>query len=79
MGRLESRRWAEDLTGPTRSDRSPCAYEVYMPDLLAGRRFTLDGDVAVGIASAEPALSRLGFGHALTDGLPHLGPHAAAR
>lgn len=59
MGRLESRRWAGDLTGPTRSDRSPCTYEVYLPNRLAGRRFTLDGDVAATIADAESALARL--------------------
>ena len=59
MGRLESRRWAGDLTGPTRSDRSPCTYEVYLPDRLVGRRFTLDGDVAAAITGAESALARL--------------------
>ena len=59
MGRLESRRWAGDLTGPTRSDRSPCTYEVYLPDRLAGRRFTLDGDVAAAVSGAESALARL--------------------
>lgn len=59
MGRLESRRWAGDLTGPTRSDRSPCTYEVYLPDPLAGRRFMLDGNVAASIASAESALVRM--------------------
>ena len=59
MGRLESRRWAGDLSGPTRSDRSPCTYEVYLPDLLAGRRFTLDGNVAADVSGAESALARL--------------------
>ncbi len=59
MARLETRRWAGDLSGPTRSDRSPCAYEVYLPDWLTGRRFTLDGDVAADVSSAESALARL--------------------
>lgn len=59
MGRLESRRWAGDLSGPTRSDRSPCTYEVYLPDRLAGRRFTLDGDVAAYVSGAESSLARL--------------------
>ena len=59
MARLEARRWAGDLAGPTRSDRSPCAYEVYLPDRLTGRRFTLDGDVAADVSSAESALARL--------------------
>lgn len=43
----------------TRRDRRPCDYAVYLPDLLAGRRFVLDGDVAADIADAEAALVTL--------------------
>ena len=57
MAILESRSWEGDLTGPTRSDRSPCTYEVYLPDRLNGRLFTLDGEVAA-LASSE-SLARL--------------------
>ena len=59
MATLESRRWEADLTGPTRSDRSPCTYEVYLPDRLNGRVFTLDGEVAASVSRAESALARL--------------------
>ena len=59
MATLESRRWEGDLTGPTRSDRSPCTYEVYLPDRLNGRLFTLDGEVAASVSDAESALARL--------------------
>ncbi len=59
MARLEVRRWAGDTAGQTRRDRRPCNYEVYIPDLLVGRRFVLDGDVAADVADAEAALVRL--------------------
>ena len=59
MAWLEVRRWAGDAAGPTRRERRPCNYEVYIPDPLAGRRFVLDGDVAADVADAEAALVRL--------------------
>ena len=59
MARFERRRWAGDLAGQTRAERSPCAYEVYLPDKLGGRRFTLDGDVARHVSDTESALARL--------------------
>lgn len=59
MARLETRNWAGDDRGPTRRDRRPCEYEVYIPDPLVGRRFVLDGDVAADVADAEAALARL--------------------
>ena len=59
MARFEARRWGGDASGPTRRDRRPCGYEVYIPDPLAGRRFVLDGDVAADVADAEAALVRL--------------------
>ena len=59
MGSFEQRRWQGDVTGLTRRDRRPCDYAVYLPDLLAGRQFTLDGSTAADIADAEAALVRL--------------------
>ena len=37
----------------------PCEYEVYIPDKLGCRRFSLDGDVAADVADAESAITRL--------------------
>jgi Fic family protein len=39
--------------------RAPCNYNAYGPDLLAGRRFTFEGDVAADVADAETAIVRL--------------------
>ena len=43
----------------TRRDRRPCRYSVYLPDFLAGRRFSFDGDAAADVADAEADLVRL--------------------
>ena len=59
MASLEERLWEGDVAGLTRRDRRPCAYTVYLPDPLAGRRFVLDGDVAADVADAETALVKL--------------------
>ena len=59
MATTERRRWISDFSGPTRRDRQPCEYDVYLPDRLGGRRFSLDGDVAADVAYAEAALTRL--------------------
>ena len=68
MARLERRRWASDPTGLTRRDRRPCNYDVYLPDGLSDRQFTLDGEVAADVARAEAALVRLdASATALTD------------
>ena len=53
MAKLEEHIWEADFTGPTRRDRRPCRYSVYLPDNLTGRRFALDGDVAVAVADAD--------------------------
>ena len=58
MASLEERLWEGAAAGLTRRDRRPCAYAVYLPDPLAGRRFVLDGDVAADVADAEAALVR---------------------
>ena len=59
MARFEERSWEPDFTAPTRRDRRPCRYSVYLPDLLTDRRFAFDGDVAADIADAEADLVRL--------------------
>ena len=48
-----------DFSGQTRRDRQPCEYDVYLPDSLRDRNFSLDGDVAADVADAEAALTRL--------------------
>ena len=58
MSRVERRTWANDSTGQSRRDRRPCQYEVYIPDLLSERKFTLDGDVAADVSDAEVMLAR---------------------
>lgn len=59
MASLEARRWSSDPSGPTRRDRRPGRYSVYLPDPLVGRRFVLDGEVAAEVAAAEADLARL--------------------
>ena len=59
MAHLEARYWEGQAAGPTRRDRRPCNYSVYLPDTLSDRRFVLDGDVATDVAAAETALVRL--------------------
>ena len=59
MATTERRLWASDFAGPTRRDRQPCEYDVYLPDRPSNRSFSLDGDVAADVADAEAALTRL--------------------
>ena len=59
MATLERRRWTGDFSGLTRRDRQPCDYDVYLPDRLSNRNFSLDGEVAADVADAETALTRL--------------------
>jgi Fic family protein len=59
MSKVIRRRWTSDLAGQTRADRRSCDYEAYVPDLLVGRSFGLDGDVAADVAEAEAAIARL--------------------
>ena len=51
--------WSSDGGGVTRRDRRSCEYEAYIPDCLADRVFTFDGDVAADVADAEAAVIRL--------------------
>src|SRR5437870_6730083 len=59
MARVVRRRWISDPSGPSRRDSRSCEYEAYVPDSLMGRIFTMDGDVAAGLADAEAAIARL--------------------
>jgi Fic family protein len=59
MARVIHRRWPGNPDAPSRRGRLPCDYEAYGPDLLAGRSFTFDGDVAADVADAEAAIIRL--------------------
>ena len=59
MAEWQERIWEPDFAGPTRRDRRSCSYSVYLPDPLAVRRFTLEGDVAADVADAEADLVRL--------------------
>jgi len=54
------RRWQSGLAaGLSRKERQGCAYEAYVPDLLARRQFRLEGSVAADVSDAERALARL--------------------
>src|ERR1700736_4201564 len=59
MSRVSRRRWIGDHSAPSRKDRRSCEYEAYLPDRLAGRSITLDGEVAADVADAEAAIARL--------------------
>ncbi len=60
MSRVVKRQWQADPgAGLPRRDRQLCSYEAYVPDLLVGRQFTLNGDVAADVADAEAAITRL--------------------
>ncbi|MFE1595294.1 Fic family protein [Nocardia sp. NPDC058705] len=48
-----------DRGGLSRRDRSAGSFDTYVPDLLVGRAFTLDGPTAADVADAEIAIARL--------------------
>jgi Fic family protein len=54
--------WVSEGDGITRDDRRGCKYAAYVPDPLAGRMFTLEGEVAADVADAEVAILRLNTG-----------------
>jgi len=64
MSRVIRRQWPGNPDAPSRRARAPCDYEAYGPDLLMGRRFTLEGDVAADVTAAETAITRLNMGAA---------------
>lgn len=59
MAKVVRRRWSGDFAGPGRTDRQSCEYGAYLPDPLAVRTFSLDGDVAADVSDAETAVARL--------------------
>jgi Fic family protein len=60
VSKVVRRRWQPDLDGGlSRKDRQGCEYEAYVPDLLGGREFQLDGTVAADVADAERAIATL--------------------
>ena len=60
MAKVVQRRWEGNFdSGLSRPDRQSCDYKAYVPDKLAGRPITLDGDVAADVADAETAITRL--------------------
>ena len=53
MSRVLRRRWPSSLdVGLSRRDRQGCEYEAYVPDLLIGRTFRLDGSIVKGPATS---------------------------
>ncbi|HQU00802.1 MAG TPA: Fic family protein [Acidimicrobiales bacterium] len=59
MSRVIRRRWISSHEGRSRKDNRGCEYEAYVPDMLVGRNFMIDGEVAADIADAEAAIARL--------------------
>ncbi len=59
MSTVIRRRWISDHSGPSRRDNRGCEYEAYVPDLLVGRAFAIEGEVAADIADAEAAIALL--------------------
>ena len=60
MSELVKLQWSPiPNSGLPRSAHRGCDYEAYVPDLLAGRTFSLDGKTAADVADAERAVQRL--------------------
>ncbi len=60
MAKVIRRRWEGQIgSGLSRRDSRSCQYEAYLPDPLADRTVSLDGDVAADVAEAEAAIARL--------------------
>jgi Fic family protein len=54
VARVIRKHWDSDTSsGLSRRDRRSCYYDAYVPDVLAGRKITLDGDTAADVADAE--------------------------
>ena len=58
MAEFERRLWDADPSGMSRNDRKPCQYQVYVPDNLVSRIFSLEGAVSADVVDAESALVR---------------------
>ena len=75
MSRVVHRHWPGNPDAPSRRGRISCDYDTYCPDLLTGRHFTFEGDVAADVANAETAIARLdaqASARADTEGLARL-------
>src|SRR5918992_6344458 len=59
LGRRENRFWPADHAGYVAKSRRGGAYEVFIPDHIAGRDFLLDGPAVAAVVEAEEALARL--------------------
>ncbi len=59
MSRVIHRHWPGNTDAPSRRGRAPCDYDAYGPDLLTGRHFTFEGDVAADVADAETGIATL--------------------
>ena len=59
MAKVRKLSWPGAPDGLSRADRRPCEYEAYLPDLLIGRPYMLDGEVAAIVAGAEAAVAQL--------------------
>jgi Fic family protein len=59
MSRVIRRHWPGNTDAPSRQGRASCDFDAYCPDLLTGRHYTLDGDVAADVTDAETAVARL--------------------
>ena len=58
MAKLERRLWQGDPSGMSRKDRQPCEYQVYIPDNLVHRTFSIEGGVSADLVDAESTLVR---------------------
>jgi len=58
LGHHEKRHWPADPTAPTGGQRGG-AYRVFVPDRIAEREFTLDGEAVAVVADATKALGHL--------------------
>lgn len=61
MSEVLRRRWQGGLggSGLPRRETKPCDYEVYVPDRLGERGFSLSAEVAADVSDAEAAIARL--------------------
>lgn len=58
MAKLERHLWRTEPSGMSRKDRKPCEYQVYIPDNLVHRSFSIEGGVSADVVDAESALVR---------------------
>ena len=72
MAKLIRSRWISSFDGMSRRDRQGCAYDVYLPDPLAGWDLALPADLVADLSDAEAAIRRLntaGTSHVSLEGL----------